>query len=115
MVSEASWPNDADGDVFRRLEAHGFDFDKPHTVDYNVDFASWPPNPEALEFLRAQYGVVKVYEPDENGDGYVQFRVMGAVSYEGVTGVQRRTTLAMRRYGGVCESWGVLQEPRASA
>jgi hypothetical protein len=114
-VSDATWPEDADGDVFRRLEAHGFDFDEPHTIDYNVDFGSWPPRPEALDLLRAQYGSITVYEPDEHGDGYVQFRIAGPVTYESVTGVQRRTTAAMRRFGGVCESWGVMQEPRAGA
>ena len=110
-----SWPNDADGDVFRRLEAHGFDFGKPHTVDYNVDFDHWPPDSEALEVLRRQYGSVEVYEPDGDYSGYVQFRVCGPVTYESVTDVQRRTTAAMQPHGGVCESWGVLQEPPASA
>ena len=90
-------------------------FAKPHTVDYNVDFAHWPPRREALDLLRAQYGSVAVYEPDENGDGYVQFRITGLVTYESVTGIQRRTTAAMHQFGGFCDSWGVLQEPRAGA
>ena len=110
-----SWPSDADGDVFRRLEAHGFDFSESHSVDYNVDFEHWPPDSNALDALRDQYGSVKVYEPDGDFNGYVQFNVWGPVTYEAVTSVQRRATLAMQPYGGVCESWGVLQEPRASA
>ena len=110
-----SWPNDADGDVFRRLEADGFDFGKPHTVEYNVDFEHWPQDNNALEILRRQYRSVEVYEPDGDYKGYVQFRVWGPVTYEGVMGIQRRITLAMQPYGGVCESWGVLQEPPASA
>lgn len=37
------WPNDADGDVSRRLLHHGFDFSRPHAVDFNVDFDRWLP------------------------------------------------------------------------
>ena len=108
MEIAVSWPEDADGDVFRRLETNGFDFSKPYSVDYNVDFKSWPPPPNAIEVLQAQYGHVELYEPDEDGAGYALFQIVGLVTYEGVTSVQRRTTLAMQPYGGVCETWGVL-------
>ncbi len=110
-----SWPNDADGDVFRGLAADGFDFGKAHAVDYNVDFENWPPDRKALDVLRKQYDSIDVYEPDGDYRGYVQFKLWGLVTYEGVTSIQRRTTVAMQPYGGVCESWGVLQEPGASA
>ncbi|WP_055853953.1 MULTISPECIES: ribonuclease E inhibitor RraB [Xanthomonas] len=103
-----SWPDDADGDVFRRLEADGFDFSKPYAVDYNVDFESWPPAPLALEVLRSQYGGIEVIEPDEDGDGYVLFQVIGPVTYAGVISVQRRTSSTMQPFGGICESWGVM-------
>ncbi|MFT3808001.1 ribonuclease E inhibitor RraB [Arenimonas sp.] len=103
-----SWPDDADGDVFRRLEANGFDFSKPYAVDYNVDFESWPPASAALEVLRSQYGSIEVFEPDEDGDGYVLFQVVGPITYEGVTSVQRRTSSTMQPFGGICESWGVM-------
>lgn len=48
--------------------------------------------------------------PDEEGDGYALFRVEGQVTYDGVTGMQRRVTEMMRPFGGWCESWGVMQE-----
>jgi len=38
------WPDDADGGVFRNLAANAFDFSKQYSVDYNVDFDSWPPS-----------------------------------------------------------------------
>jgi len=37
---EVQWPDDADGDVLRRMKARGFDFNQPCLVDFNVDFDS---------------------------------------------------------------------------
>ena len=99
-----TWADDADGDVFRRLVEGGFDFSRSYAVDFNVDFASWPPPQEAIDVLRSMYGEITVYAPDHD----VSFKVEGKVSYEGVTSVQRRTTAAMAKFGGACESWGVL-------
>ena len=104
----ADWPDDDDGDVLRNLAAASFDFAKPRSVDYNVDFESWPPPKEALDILRSMYGELGLYPSDEHGDGYVQFQIVDLVSYEGVTSVQRRTSAAMQPFGGICESWGVL-------
>ena len=102
------WPDDADGGVFRSLAEVGFDFSRSWSVDYNVDFRSWPPDQTALELLGSMYGRLSLYPPDEDGDGYVQFQVEGPVTYEGVTSVQRRVSAAMLPFGGVCESWGVM-------
>ena len=104
----ADWPDDADGGVFRRLAASGFDFSQPYSVDYNIDFENWPPANDALALLQSMYGNLSLYEPDEHGPGYVQFQIVGPVTYEGVTSVQRRASSAMAPFGGVCESWGVL-------
>jgi len=104
----ADWPGDADGDVLRRLAEAGFDFLKSWSVDYNVDFERWPPAQSALDLLAATYGQLGLYPPDEHGDGYVQFHVVGVVTYEGVAAVQSRASEAMQPFGGVCESWGVM-------
>ena len=108
MNLTADWPGDADGGVFRKLAAAGFDFSKSWSVDYNVDFESWPPPEAALDLLRTMYGELGIYPPERGDSGYVQFQVVGPVIYEGVTSVQRRTSAAMQPFGGVCESWGVM-------
>ena len=104
------WPSDADGDVFRRLVDHGFDFSKTYSVDFNIDFEAWPPPALAIAKLESMYGTVTLYPPDENLDGYAQFQVHGRVTYEGVTSVQRNASAAMQSFGGVCDSWGVMQD-----
>jgi len=102
------WPNDADGDVFRRLQSAGFDFSKSWSVEYNVDFETWPPASAALQLLESMQGSLRHYPPDEHGAGYVRFHIVGPVTYEGVTSVQRQVSRAMEPFGGVCESWGIM-------
>lgn len=36
MIGNANWPDDADGDVLRRMQRTGFDFSKPCLIDCNV-------------------------------------------------------------------------------
>jgi hypothetical protein len=102
------WPNDADGDVFRSLERSGLDFSKDCLVEFNVDFAMWPPSQIAIDLLSKEYPSVKVYAPDDEGPGYIQFQVYAKLTYELVTSVQAHITELMEAFGGKCESWGVL-------
>ena len=108
-----NWPNDPDGDVFRRLHAGGFDFDREHTIDFNIDFDSWPLSHGAISALKKAYPSCEVVEPDEedirNGDciGYVQFQVIAKLTYELVMEVQAQAKNYAKPYGGWCESWGV--------
>lgn len=108
MSSKTSWPNDADGDVFRRMQESGFEFDKAVNIDFNVDFDAWPPSEELLSMLRSQFEHVRIYSPDSSGDGYVQFVLNAVPTYELVMFIQKSISEMAARFGGVCESWGVL-------
>lgn len=103
-----NFPKDADGDVLRRLDESGLDFSRPQSVDFNVDFLSWPPSPEALEKLEASFGPIEIYEPDDNYAGYVLLTITEPLSYDFVVGIQDNVSKLMSEFGGVCESWGVL-------
>ena len=104
-----AWPLDADGDVFRRLDASGFDFCQVHLIDFNVDFAAWPPPEHAIAALRENYPDLGIFEPDEHGEGYVLFKVKAALTYDLVVFVQKSVSALVAPYGGACESWGVMQ------
>ncbi|HEY4215101.1 MAG TPA: ribonuclease E inhibitor RraB [Steroidobacteraceae bacterium] len=108
------WPQDADGDVLRSLEAGGFDFSKPALIDFNVDFGSWPPPAAAIQAICKDYPSATMHEPNEHGGGYVQFQVYALVTYELVTGVQSDMSEVMAGFGGECCSWGVLYDPSAA-
>ena len=102
-----TWPMDDDGDVFRALESERFDFSRPHAVDYNVDFKAWPPPARAIALLRERFGEVELFEPEDDSDGHILYKVTALVTYEGVTSIQRWVTAEMMPFGGVCDSWGV--------
>lgn len=108
MIDVPNWPDDADGDVFRRLQDQGFDFSKPYVIDFNVEFDPWPPKPAALARLRERYPTAKAIPDEDGGRGYIQFKIIDLVSYELVIGTQTEVTALVEPFGGVCDSWGVL-------
>jgi hypothetical protein len=112
MNTSATWPPDADGDVFRRLEANNFDFCADYTIDFNVDFDDWPPHKDAIAWLESRYQDVKVYEPEEDFNGYVQLKIHSKLNYTLIIETQAEVTAQMRKHGGLCETWGVLQPAR---
>ena len=106
--AKLNFPDDADGDVLTRLYESGFDFSESTTVEFNVDFDSWPPHPDAISKLKEVAGAVEIYEPDGEYSGYVLFKLHQTLTYEFVIETQEMVTSLMAKYGGVCESWGVL-------
>jgi hypothetical protein len=106
-----TWPRNADGDVFRRLEDHGFDFSSVHEIDFNVDFEDWPPSPDTIQWLTDNFALVTLCEPSADLGGYVQFKIRSRLTYELVVNTQARVSAEMAKHGAVCESWGVPQEP----
>ena len=103
-----TWPDDADGDVLRRMAKSGFDFTRPWLIDFNVDFDRWPPPSEALVRLACEFPSAKIFEPSEGSDGYVQFQLRALVSYALISQIQAEVSGWLAPYGGVCESWGVM-------
>ena len=108
MTSHTEWPNDADGDVFRRLERSGFDFTAVWDIDFNIDFESWPPPDALLTRLKREYEKVEVIEPENESRGYVTFVVKAKLTYELVMSTQDKVSEIAKPFGGICESWGVL-------
>jgi Regulator of ribonuclease activity B len=103
------WPDDADGEVLRRLADNGFDFGKPASIDFNVDFDSWPPIDAALSEIAKTF-------PDaclSLEDGYVLVKLERLLTYDLVTSVQAQLSRATAPCGGRCSTWGVLVRPTA--
>src|SRR5450432_3905023 len=93
MATDMKYPNDASGDVFRRMDASGFDFQVPHNIEF---FAIFPTEEGADE-------VAKQYLSDHRaGDPFVNIETRPApsggmelivvktmlVTYENVTGFE---------------------------
>jgi hypothetical protein len=103
----ATWPNDDDGDLLRKLENDGLDFSVAHQVDFQIDFERWPPASQAIQFLEKLYGQCTVVEPDEDSDGYVEVAKNMLVTYEGIIAVKEQITALLKPFGGVCDWWDV--------
>lgn len=101
-----NWPNDADGDVLRRMAGTGFDFDRPWLIDFNVDFDHWPPPGEALSRLAREFPSAMVHDPSEENGGYVQFQVRALVTYALVTRIQAEVSAWMARPVAACANRG---------
>ena len=108
-----NWPDDADGDVFRRLESGGFNFNTEHIIDFNIDFEHWPLSTEAIKAFKYWYPNCEFVEPDEedikNGEmnGYILFTITNKLTYKLVIETQQEATKKAKKYGGWCESWGI--------
>jgi hypothetical protein len=87
-----------------------FDFSKYHSIDFNIDFKTWPPLPEAITLIRQRYPNAAVRDPRGEYPGYVRFQVHALVTYELVMDVQREMSTLVADFGGRCESWGVMQD-----
>lgn len=111
-----AWPEGADGDVFRNLEAHNFDFGKESLIEFIVEFDQWPPAEAALDVLDEMYDDVSLVEPDAaeqasgKSGGYVQIQVEALLDYEFVVALQAQLTRQMAQFNARCQSWDVEVE-----
>ena len=60
-----------------------------------------------MRAIENRFTGAKVYNDDEGG-GYVLFKVNDKLTYDLVTKTQAMATDTVAPYGGRCESWGVL-------
>ena len=111
-----AWPNDVDGDVFRRLDSLNFDFSATHSIDFNIDFDEWPAPDEAIDLLINLYPNLEIVEPDEedieegNYLGYILITLRAKLTYELVVNMQTELSNLVEKYNGICNSWGVLTD-----
>ena len=108
------YPNDASGDVFRRMEAHGFDFSVPYEVEF---FALLPTEAQADKVARqyaaehAAGGKLTNVETRPGKDGGMELVVVKPmlVTYENVTRFEADLGARVSAEGGRLDGWGVMQ------
>ena len=110
------YPDTLNGDVFRRLEQHNFDFTKKYTVDFHAVFAT---EEEAdtiakmyLSDLRTGYKISNIEtKPHEAGGMCLDLAVDMIVSYASITDFEDKLANRVATVEGYLDGWGVLQEP----
>jgi hypothetical protein len=85
-----NWPDDADGDVMRRLQDANFDFSREVELDFNVDFETWPPNEEVMASLARIRPDARLTLYDE--DKCVLIQITALLTYHFVLSVQAELT-----------------------
>jgi len=108
MKTMPTWPNDADGDVLRRLWNDNVDFNAQHEIDFQIDFEKFPPKVAALELLRTHFPKVNVIPSSSDGRGYVEISKNMILEYSAIAATQESLTEMMRPFGGRCECWGMF-------
>ncbi len=99
-----SWPEGEDGDVFRSLEQDGFDFAEEVLIDFNVDVDGSDNMVDAIS------AALEVYPDADIGqeDDYFVVQLQSRLTYDFVIEVQQKLTAATAKFGGQCDSWGIL-------
>ena len=101
------WPNDADGDVMRRLQSSGFNFDSEKEIDFNIDFDRWPPDLSVVGILENNLPSAKISVQDE----YILVQARARLTYPFVIKMQADLSEISAAFGGRCESWGLFSDP----
>jgi hypothetical protein len=113
-MTRGIYPNDADGDVLRRMEAHGDDLTRPRNIDFTVVFADASAAEQFAEHFRALGKPVSVKrsecDPEFPWDVVVIENMVP--SYDGITDFEDLLQSAADRWGGHNDGWGCFSEPK---
>lgn len=108
------FPDDLNGDVFRRMQASNFDFSVAHDVEFFAVFRTEAEaDAVAGEFLADHQAGdrLKAIETRPASAGGMELFLVKAmlVSYENVTAFERRLAQRVAKHDGYLDGWGVLQ------
>ncbi len=99
------YPDDDDGDVLKKVEAHGADMSKPMRIEFSIDV----PDVERARSLSERIAA-HGYEPDifiNDEDGTVSIycaRTMLA-THEGVVAAQAELNVLCVTFAAICDGW----------
>ena len=115
-MGEMQLPADVNGDVFRRMQKSGFDFSKPHDVEFFAVFRT----EEEADAIAKQYLAdhragqrlvnIETRPADEGGMELLLVKNM-LLTYEGIVDFERKLQERVSTCDGYLDGWGVLQEP----
>ncbi len=102
-------PNDADGDVMRRVLAHGADATRPMAIDFQIDC----PDHDSAELIAAEIPQeefrVKIYKHDADDDMVTCVCTKSMLlEHSELLRIQAILTEIARPHGGHCDAWGTF-------
>jgi hypothetical protein len=107
------FPNDANGDALRRMEAEGDDLSRPRNVEFNIVFADERSAEEFAKQFRVLGHEVSVEAAETDQDFPWDVVVVNhmAPSYDGVSAFESLLKSVADRWGGHNDGWGCFSEP----
>jgi hypothetical protein len=108
-----SYPNDANGDALRRMEAQGDDLTRPRNIDFTVAFADASSAERFAEHFRALGHTVSVELTESNQDFPWDVVVVQHMvpSYDGITNFENLLQSVADGWGGHNDGWGCFSDP----
>jgi hypothetical protein len=107
------YPNDANGDALRRMEARGDDLTRPRDIDFSVAFADARSAERFAAHFRALGHAVSVEPSETNRDFPWDVVVVQhmAPSHDGITSFENALQSIANAWGGHNDGWGCFSEP----
>jgi hypothetical protein len=112
-VKHVEFPDDENGDVLRRMAAHGADLHSPRIIDFEHRF---PDAESARAFQDAVANTVlaafvHAADADDAHGWQVRCRVRLIPTHDAITETELRLATVARTFGGVPDGWGSLSKP----
>ena len=108
------YPNDANGDVLRRMEAQGDDLARPRNIDFTVVFGDAVSAEQFAEHFRALGHKASVERTETRQ--YFPWDVLVvqhmALSYDGISNFENMLQSVAYRFGGHNDGWGCFSVHR---
>lgn len=109
------FPDDTNGEVFKRMASSGFDFGPPHDVEFFAVFRTKEDADRvAQEYVadhRAGDTLVAVdTQPHDVGGMELKIVKSMLVSHENVTAFEKLLAERSGKYDGYMDGWGILQD-----
>jgi glycerate-2-kinase len=107
------FPDDANGDALRRMEAEGDDLTRPRNIDFAVGFADQSSAERFAEHFRKLGHEVSVEKAgtDQSHQWDVIVAKHMVPSHEGITGFESLLQSIADRWGGQNDGWGCFSGP----
>lgn len=109
------YPDNVNGDVFRRMEESGFDFSVEHVVDFFAVFATETEADQVARMYLADHQAGDRFKnietrPHDEGGVELTLSKQMLVTYEKITAFEQKMAERVSTVEGYLDGWGVLQE-----
>ena len=106
------FPNDANGDVLRRMAADGADLTSPRVIDFEHCFPTETSARRFFDVVRRERLEASVIPPDEDESLWqVQCRKRMVPTHAAIADTEQRLARIAEEYGGCADGWGTLSNP----